>query len=120
MYRLKPFLSSARILKKDMGGFQMKRFRMMAAAAILIIFILLAGNHFIIHTGEAEAAAVEDKGKEGTEFYILLDGQKLMVEDENVWNLIEVGRTYDIAYEWYGNKNSVITSITFPGHEGSH
>lgn len=39
-----------------------------------------------------------------------------MVEDENVWNLIEVGGIYDIAYEWYGNKDPVITSITFPGH----
>ncbi|MDW2878661.1 MULTISPECIES: hypothetical protein [Bacillaceae] len=98
----------------------MKRYRVMAAAAILIIFFLLAGNHFIIHTGEAEAAAVEDKGKEGTEYYILLNGRKLMVEDENVWNMIEVGGIYDIAYEWYGNKDPVITSITFPGYEGSH
>jgi hypothetical protein len=98
----------------------MKRYRVLAFAAILIIFFLLAGKHFIIHTEEAEAVEVEGKGKEGTEFYVLLDGRKLVVEDENVWNLIEAGRTYDIAFEWYGNKDPVITSITFPGHEGSH
>lgn len=86
----------------------MKRFRVPAAAAILIIFFLFAGNHFIIHTGEAEAGAVEDKGKEGTELYVLLDGQKLLVEDENVWNLIEVGGTYDIAYVHFPGMRAAI------------
>jgi hypothetical protein len=98
----------------------MKRYRVPAIAAVLIAFFLLAGKHFIIHTEELKSAAIEDKGKEETEFYVLLDGLKLIVKDENVWNLIEVNGRYDIVYEWYGSKDPVITSITFPGGEGSH
>lgn len=86
--------------------------------------IYYVGNYSMIHKDKLQSVLIEKKEENEGKYYITVKDQKLHVKDESLWNLIDEDTSYDIAYEWYGEKVPYITQIFVHGegnlNEGGH
>ncbi|WP_409253914.1 hypothetical protein V1502_08450 [Bacillus sp. SCS-153A] len=99
-------------------------------AKILIGLIVVSGigyyigNYTMIHKEKIKSAVISHKEESDSKFYITVEGKKLLMKDENLWNVVDEHTPYDIEYEWYGEKVPYVTHIFVHGEghssEGAH
>ncbi|MBM7578161.1 hypothetical protein [Jeotgalibacillus terrae] len=82
---------------------------------IIISSIVLIGNYTRIHTDKIVAVQIDEKIQEKDSYFIMIDGEEFIVENENTWNLIDKANLYDIDYEWHGHSTPVINYIVVHG-----
>jgi hypothetical protein len=77
--------------------------------------IYYIGNYRMIHTDSIISADIDRKEEQEGRYFIFVKNQKVEVQDESLWNVIEEDRSYDIQYESYGEKVPYITEILVHG-----
>ncbi|WP_421384868.1 hypothetical protein ACOJQI_08890 [Bacillus salacetis] len=86
--------------------------------------IYYIGNYTMIHKDQVMSVQIEHKEETEGKYYIKVNDQKLQVKDESLWNIMDLDTSYDIQYEWYGEKVPYITQIFVHGEgnlsEGGH
>jgi hypothetical protein len=98
--------------------------RVLITLLVVSGIIYYIGNYTMIHKDKLKSVEIEHKEETEGKYYIMVDDHKLQVKDESLWNIIDEETTYDIQYEWYGEKVPYITQIFIHGEgnlsEGGH
>ncbi|UOQ84864.1 hypothetical protein [Gracilibacillus salinarum] len=66
-------------------------------------------------TGQDYATVAGKQIKCDHQYYLFLDGIKVSVKNENIWNIIDKNQEYNVTYEWYGFKTPALKYIKLAG-----
>lgn len=98
--------------------------------SIIVILLLIAyGFYSIIHTEaveDVEVKKVDCTTKEHVnvndkkilckeDYYLFVNGEKVVVEDKNTWSLIKEDKKYDLEYEWHAFHTPKVKTINIAG-----
>ncbi|MFC7062277.1 hypothetical protein [Halobacillus seohaensis] len=86
---------------------------------IVAIGIWLFISFGYIHEEHLTEATIEEKSHNEDSYYITVDGEKILVEDTNLWMVLEEEKEYEITYEWYATKQPTVVNINQPHDEDS-
>ncbi|RIW38499.1 hypothetical protein D3H55_02895 [Bacillus salacetis] len=88
---------------------------------ILIILIVMGGiifyigNYTLIHSDSMNSVKIDRKEELEGRYFIYASDKKVEVKNNTLWNVLEEDTSYDIEYEWYGEKVPYITEIVLHG-----
>ncbi len=94
-----------------------KKVKVIASLIIALLIVIYIGQQSIIHKGKLKSVQITNKEEIDGTFYITADDQKLVISDENTWNLISEEERYDLQYEWHGKSLPVVNLITIHGEK---
>jgi hypothetical protein len=86
---------------------------------VLTAAIFYVGNYALIHKDKLKEVTISGKQETNGHYYITASDIQLEVKDENLWNVINEKVSYDIEYEWYGDRVPSITQISIHGQNPS-
>ncbi|MFC7319380.1 hypothetical protein [Halobacillus campisalis] len=82
-----------------------------AVILIIALGIWLYMNFGYIHEKHLTEAVLEEKSHDDEGYYITVDGEEIVVEDESLWMVLEEDEAYEVTYESYGQKKPMIVDI---------
>ncbi|GGF21671.1 hypothetical protein GCM10010954_20600 [Halobacillus andaensis] len=82
-----------------------------AIILLVAVGIWLYMSFGYIYEEHVTEATLEEKSHDDDGYYVTIDGEEIVVEDESLWMVLEEDEDYEVTYEWYGQKQPYMVDI---------